>query len=70
MRNREDIIVKLREYDLKEHSEIQDSFSLHYLHTSLDKFAQIVLNITKLVHHESKRKCEACNLKSVCDYKL
>ena len=51
-------------------SEVQDSFSLHYLHTSLEKFASIAVNLTEPQHHNNKRKCDACNLKSVCDFRL
>ncbi len=51
-------------------SELQDSFSLHYLHTSLEKFATISLGITKPEHHNNSNKCNACNLKSFCDYRL
>ena len=51
-------------------SEYQDSFSLHYLHTCLEKFASISLGITNPEHHNSKPKCDACNLKSLCDYRL
>jgi len=51
-------------------SEIQDAFSLHYLHSSLEKFAGIALNITQPAHHNSEPKCNACNLKSFCDYKI
>lgn len=51
-------------------SEFQDSFSLHYLHTSLEKFASISLGITEPEHHNSKPKCNACNLKTVCDFRL
>ena len=51
-------------------SEIQDAFSLHYLHSSLEKFAGIALNITEPAHHNSLPKCNACNLKSVCEFRL
>ena len=51
-------------------SELQDSFSLHYLHTSLEKFASISLGITEPVHHNRKAKCNACNLKSSCEFRL
>ena len=51
-------------------SEIQDSFSLHYLHTSLEKFASIAMNLTEPQHHNNKRKCDACNLKSVCEFRI
>ena len=51
-------------------SELQDSFSLHYLHTSLEKFASISLGITNPEHHNSKPKCDACNLKTLCDYRI
>lgn len=51
-------------------SEVQDAFSLHYLHSSLEKFACIALNITEPTHHNSEPKCNACNLKSFCDYKI
>ena len=51
-------------------SEYQDSFSLHYLHTSLEKFASISLGISNPEHHNSKPKCDACNLKSFCEYRI
>jgi len=51
-------------------SEIQDAFSLHYLHSSLEIFAKIALNITEPAHHNSEPKCNACNLKSFCDFKI
>ena len=51
-------------------SELQDAFSLHYLHTSLEKFATISLGISEPEHHNSVNKCNACNLKSFCDYKI
>ena len=51
-------------------SEIQDSFSLHYLHVSLEKFASIALNVTEPVHHNSMPKCNACNLKSFCEFRI
>jgi len=51
-------------------SDLQDSFTLHYLHTSLEKFATISLGINTPEHHNSKPKCNACNLKSFCDYKI
>ena len=51
-------------------SELQDSFSLHYLHTSLEEFATISLGITTPKHHNSTSKCNACNLKTMCNYKI
>ena len=51
-------------------SELQDDISLHYLHTSLEKFASIALDISKPEHHNSKPKCDACNLKSSCEFKI
>jgi len=51
-------------------SEVQDAFSLHYLHTSLEKFASIALNITEPAHHNSVAKCNACNLKSFCEFRI
>jgi len=51
-------------------SEIQDSFSLHYLHSSLETFASIAVNLEEPKHHENKRKCDACNLKSVCGFRI
>ena len=51
-------------------SEYQDAFSLHYLHLSLEKFATISLNITEPKHHNSQSKCNACNLKSFCEFKI
>lgn len=51
-------------------SDYQDAFSLHYLHTSLEKFAAISVGITNPEHHNSVNKCNACNLKSFCDYRI
>ena len=51
-------------------SEIQDAFSLHYLHTSLERFTKIALDLIEPSHHESKRKCDACNLKNVCKFRI
>ena len=51
-------------------SETQDSFSLHYLHSSLETFASIAVNISEPEHHNNKRKCDACNLKSVCGFRI
>jgi len=51
-------------------SDFQDSFTLHYLHTSLEKFATISLGINSPEHHNSVPKCNACNLKTLCEYKL
>jgi len=51
-------------------SEFQDSFSLHYLHTSLEKFVSISLDVSEPEHHNSVPKCNACNLKSLCEYRL
>ena len=51
-------------------SEVQDAFSLHYLHTSLERFASIAVNITEPEHHNNKRKCDACGLKNVCEFRL
>jgi len=51
-------------------SDYQDAFSLHYLHESLKRFATISLGIEDPEHHNSTHKCNACNLKSFCDYKI
>ena len=51
-------------------SEVQDSFALHYLHTSLEKFTSIIIENAEPEHHNNKRKCDACNLKNYCDFKL
>jgi len=51
-------------------SDFQDIFSLHYLQTSLEKFAKISTGITEPEHHNSVHKCNACNLKSFCDFKI
>jgi hypothetical protein len=51
-------------------SEYQDAFSLHYFHMSLKKFVTIALDITEPEHHNSKPKCNACNLKSFCEFKI
>ena len=51
-------------------SEMQDEFSLHYLQTSLQKFTSISLGMDEPDHHNSVHKCNACNLKSFCDFKI
>jgi hypothetical protein len=51
-------------------SDYQDAFTLHYLHISLQKFTTISLGISNPEHHYSKPKCNACNLKLFCDYKI
>lgn len=50
--------------------DFQNSFALQYLHTSLKKFAMISVGISSPIHHNSTHKCNACNLKSFCDYKI
>lgn len=50
--------------------DFQDSFALQYLHTSLEKFAMISIGISTPDHHNNTYKCNACNLKSFCDYKI
>jgi hypothetical protein len=51
-------------------SEVQDSFSLQYLQMSLQKFTTISLEMSEPEHHNSAPKCNACNLKSFCDYRI
>ena len=51
-------------------SEIQDPFALQYLYSSLEKFAKIAVQNIEPEHHNSKAKCNACNLKSSCDFKI
>ena len=51
-------------------SDYQDVFTLHYLHISLQKFTTISLGISNPEHHYSKPKCNACNLKSFCKFKI
>jgi len=40
------------------------------LHSSLEKFAKISVQNIEPEHHNSKAKCNACNLKSSCDFKI
>ena len=51
-------------------SEYQDAFSLQFLHESLKRFAAISLEIEEPEHHNSTHKCNACNLKSFCEFKI
>jgi len=51
-------------------SELQDSFSLQYLQMSLQKFTTISLGMSEPKHHNSVPKCNACNLKSLCEFKI
>ena len=54
----------------KTFSEIQDDFALFYLHASLQKFTTISLGMSEPEHHNNANKCNACNLKSFCDFKI
>jgi hypothetical protein len=51
-------------------SGFQDSFELYYLHSSLERFATLSLGIKEPAHHNSQNKCNACNLKSFCDFRI
>ena len=51
-------------------SKIQDSFDLQYLHSSLEKFAHIVMDSIQPEHHNSTAKCNACRYKTVCEFAL
>ena len=51
-------------------SELQDMSSLRYLHASLQKFTTISLGMEEPEHHNSINKCNACNLKSFCEFKI
>ncbi|MBT4325972.1 MAG: hypothetical protein HOD60_03565 [Candidatus Nitrosopelagicus sp.] len=51
-------------------SEIQDSFSLRYRYPSLEIFASITVNLEEPKHHDNKRKYDACNMKSVCVFRI
>jgi len=54
----------------KTFSEEQDSFALHFLHSSLEKFASIAIEQISPDHHNNKAKCNACNLKNLCEFRL
>jgi len=54
----------------KTFSQLQDAFTLHYLHLSLEKFTSISLGISLPEHHYSKPKCDACNFKNYCEFKI
>ena len=54
----------------KIYSDYQDAFALEFLHTSLQRFACVSLGIDEPVHHNSVNKCNACNLKSFCEFKI
>jgi len=54
----------------KTFSEIQDSDSLNWLETSLEKFAGLCIGSTEPVHHNMEGKCIPCGLRNSCDYRL
>ena len=54
----------------KTFSEVVDQFSLQFLHNSIEKFASIATGFTQPQHHNSKAKCNACNLKASCEFRL
>ena len=54
----------------KTFSEVVDQFSMQFLHTSIEKFASIATGFAQPEHHNSKAKCNACNLKSSCEFRL
>ena len=54
----------------KTFSEVVDQFSMQFLHNSIEKFASIATGFGQPEHHNSKAKCNACNLKSSCEFRL
>ncbi len=54
----------------KIYSEIQTKEMLYYLHRTLERFAAIALEIDNPKHHNSRPKCNACNLKDYCEHKI
>lgn len=54
----------------KTFSGYQDDYTRQYLYDSLQRFAQVALEITQPRHHNNARKCNACNLKSSCDFRI
>ena len=54
----------------KTFSEYQDQESHAYFHATLQRFAAISLELQDPAHHNRKRKCDACDLKEYCDYRL
>ena len=54
----------------KTYSDYQDAFALQFLHNSLERFATVSLGIDEPAHHNSVNKCNACNLKSFCEFKI
>ena len=51
-------------------SEKVDSFSEKFFYESLKTFAGIAVGITNPIHHNSKRKCDACGLRNFCDQRV
>jgi hypothetical protein len=51
-------------------TDYQNDQSQKYLHSSLRLFASIAVGQTEPVHHNSKSKCNACNLKESCEFRL
>ena len=54
----------------KTFSDVVDQFSMVYLHNSIEKFAKIATGFIQPEHHNSQAKCNACNLKSSCEFRL
>jgi len=51
-------------------SEYQDNESLKFLHQSLRLFAAIAVGVSEPSHHNSKSRCNACNLKDSCNHRI
>lgn len=54
----------------KIYSEIQTKEMLYYLHRTLERFAAVALKIDNPKHHNSIPKCNACNLRDYCEYRI
>ena len=54
----------------KTFSDVVDQFSMQFLHNSIEKFAGIATGFIQPEHHNSQAKCNACNLKSSCEFRL
>jgi len=51
-------------------SDYENTDAQRFLHQSLRTFASVAAGIDEPVHHNSKSKCNACNLKNFCDFRI
>ena len=54
----------------KTFNQIQDPFQLQFLHSNIERFASIALEIQEPKHHNIPAKCDPCRFKNDCEFAL